>query len=773
MQRVGGGGSSAVAAATAWFEVDARAFDVLTDQLERQHKNWVEASAEVARIFHRISSGVTWEGAASRSAQEFKAEQQRMYADAERATSVARDSVDGFAEVLRSRQRLIDDALCDRERAARQVSQAKSEVASLESLESSSSVAMPDTQAARDQVLLAERAVLDCDERLLRAVSLLESDDAELAEHLKACVRILDDVAAQQRGSRWLGSMTTPAMAMTLGVAQFKMNASDAALWKYVMESGDRPLETEKVRELLGQVEDGRRLRFVGATPAVAEALSRDRYSADFLKRKWPERSIEAKFFGAIAPYGGFPAKPDEVAVYSGAVASSWAKLSAADRAYLIALYPGVIGTTRGIDPKANYAANRIAIAGAKHRSELMEKYLKSRNRAQAAPLDKRNFTIPNHVEFSKLGYYEDVLTYGWETIGDAEDFHRARRELYENMLNARFSENPQGGIRQFLYFNPDADGSATEVVGSLSEGTENVGIFVPGTGSDIMDFKEGRNIESAKGFLSPYDPQRNAVILELGFDAPDKIELLQPNAMMNHYSVAAAPAVLSTALTVRKAAPEARSTMAGHSYGGAVVGVADKVGLPVNRVVHISSAGSGKGVNSLDDLQKWDIQGNSRLDENGNWKVQRFSMTPMKDQIALSQGVSLGPVGHGADTDDLMPNVKVGNFKEEFPDQRLRGKPIDDPLSHLESDLDELRNEAIERVYNKVNPKYEHRDLHEIYKEIDELEKALARYKYKMPHVATHKPGTDSAERVGQLMFGEIDYDAVSCETAEEEAGP
>src|SRR5690606_30121898 len=89
-----------------------------------------------------------------------------------------------------------------------------------------------------------------------------------------------------------------------------------------------------------------------------------------------------------------------------------------------------------------------------------------------------------------------------------------------------------------------------------------------------------------------------------------------------------------------RAGADNARVTVAGHSYGGAVVGRAELSGLDADRVLHIESAGMGHDVHSGSDLPR------SQRD------VDRYSMTAPGDFIELTQGVQKGGIGHGADPD-------------------------------------------------------------------------------------------------------------------------
>jgi pimeloyl-ACP methyl ester carboxylesterase len=83
--------------------------------------------------------------------------------------------------------------------------------------------------------------------------------------------------------------------------------------------------------------------------------------------------------------------------------------------------------------------------------------------------------------------------------------------------------------------------------------------------------------------------------------------------------------------------------TYVGHSYGGSILGTAERFGLTADRVVYVEAAGAGVGVRNPSD---W---------HNRNPAVLRFAITAPGDPIGLVQGIPFG--SHGADPDE-MPGV-------------------------------------------------------------------------------------------------------------------
>src|SRR5690606_15905417 len=85
-----------------------------------------------------------------------------------------------------------------------------------------------------------------------------------------------------------------------------------------------------------------------------------------------------------------------------------------------------------------------------------------------------------------------------------------------------------------------------------------------------------------------------------------------------------------------RSGASDPDVTVAGHSYGGAVVGRSELAGLVADRVLHIESAGMGHDIDDPSDLPA------------SQRNVDRYSMTAPDDPISISQGTQLGDnVGH------------------------------------------------------------------------------------------------------------------------------
>jgi WXG100 family type VII secretion target len=197
-----------------------------------------------------------------------------------------------------------------------------------------------------------------------------------------------------------------------------------------------------------------------------------------------------------------------------------------------------------------------------------------------------------------------------------------ARVKQLQAMLTPIKDPGGSGNLvpRKFVAFSPEGNGRMIEMIGEIKPGIKGVGVVVPGTNTNLNG--SGSNhasaVELSKQSGSP-------VFLYLGGDFPQGLD----KAADPSYAASMAPKLVSFGHEIDRevgnGAPGTPVTYIGHSYGGAIVGTAEQMGLRADRVLHASSAGTG--------ILTGDYT-------NPNPNVQRYSMTAPGDPIGLVQSL-------------------------------------------------------------------------------------------------------------------------------------
>jgi Alpha/beta hydrolase len=340
--------------------------------------------------------------------------------------------------------------------------------------------------------------------------------------------------------------------------------------------------------------------------------------------------------------------------------------MSADQRQALIDAAPLQVGNTDGVPWDLRIAANRVNIANAiKEQQHLLDRPAEEKVRdALARGFDRR--LDPFSAERIWSAAQADprlstaaVAYHDWDA--------NRRITFYQGLLSG--TPDPTGRSsrsvdRQILAFDPKRY-SLIELTGDL-ETASSVGVMVPGMGTTILD--SGANTETARRFVAAGGGDV-AMITYLGgrFPTGGTVVTALAEAADPRYATDMAPRLVAFSEDVNRTVDATGRhipvTYIGHSYGGSILGTAERLGMTADRTVYVEAAGAGVGVHDESD---W---------HNRNPDVVRATMTAPADLISLVQGLPLGP--HGADPDELKGVVHLPTGL------RLDGTIMSGPSSH------------------------------------------------------------------------------------------
>ncbi|WP_233211205.1 alpha/beta hydrolase [Mycobacterium sp. shizuoka-1] len=373
-------------------------------------------------------------------------------------------------------------------------------------------------------------------------------------------------------------------------------------------------------------------------------------------------RAIDAAFGAVAEPVAVRPAAAaaDPVADWpdmsQDRIAGQIAAMTEAERQRLIDQRPHEVGNTDGVPWDMRMAANRINIASAildERRTLETPDEVKLRAAVDPTmnPADAERWWAALHVDpalrAAALAHYDRGA--------------HTRIAYYETLLAdvADPADHDRRVPRQIVGFDPARE-SLIEVSGDLGR-ARALGVLVPGLNTTFDGAAD--DIATARRFVAGSGGDV-AMITYLGGPFPTG-DLLTGvvDAADARYAVQMARRLVAFSEDVDRRAGEIPVTYLGHSYGGSIVGTAERFGLTADRVVYIEAAGSGVGVHDPSD---W---------HNRNPAVARYSMTAPGDLIELVQGIWFG--AHGADPDDMAGVSRLAAGR------RLNGLPMAGPSAH------------------------------------------------------------------------------------------
>ncbi len=295
-------------------------------------------------------------------------------------------------------------------------------------------------------------------------------------------------------------------------------------------------------------------------------------------------------------------------------------------------LWPGIVGPCPGAPVAARVQANRLlvraALIDARREDLRFERLLRNSLTAHPARLWSR-VRVWLRTAWSRRENLSSLWALPGQLPAIARDDLRTRIRVYESMLHQPGPAVPNhtGWPRQLLQFDPHGNGRAVELCGRLDEQTQRLVILVPGTGTTARGFHMPAGF--AADVVRAEPSGRTAAIAWMGADFPQGFANQSPLA---HYAgLAAAP--LCDFIDGLPLPAGCEVILVGHSYGGVIVGAADKRGVRADRIIHAASAGSGPGVARVEDYASHDHHGRPR-------QVRRYCLSVPGDYIAWAHTV-------------------------------------------------------------------------------------------------------------------------------------
>lgn len=308
-------------------------------------------------------------------------------------------------------------------------------------------------------------------------------------------------------------------------------------------------------------------------------------------------------------------------------------------------LWPEEIGNLDGAPPALRFEANRLRLRHALTASlDADRRHDEEETRRRAAPAGRfAGARTAFRGAWSSRDALASVWSPVWMTQWQARMDARVRVRLLESLLHQARDEGRGGparsdppaspgrppGRRQVLQFDLAGRGRLAELRGTLDARTEHLVVVVPGTGTALRGFH--MPVWFARDLVAADPSGRVAALAWMGCDLPRAFANESPLA---RFALVGAPR-LRDAVEALDPPPGADVTVIGHSYGGALVGAAERVGLRVDKVVHLASAGAGPGVAGVEDYPSVDPLGRPR-------RVRRWSLTAPGDPMVWARRADL-----------------------------------------------------------------------------------------------------------------------------------
>lgn len=324
----------------------------------------------------------------------------------------------------------------------------------------------------------------------------------------------------------------------------------------------------------------------------------------------------------------------------AGAVRAVWDQLTPAQRAALVRASPRTIGNLDGVPLKYRAQANRAHI-----RTEItsMRDQIAALDAEIAAGATSRS-TVLYELTERRAELAELMATY--ENYLDVPD----DRYVLDQERSRQVASQ-----REIVLFDPPAVATYHGVFddnGDIPAWMANVAVHVPGTTTNIHSFP-ATDQRAFDLYRRANEADRTAMIAWAGGELPQHVD-----AAWDGYTRDLAPKLRDFTAAIDTHSESSTLTVTGHSYGGAVVGMAEHQGLRADRILYVSSAGMGNDVDGLADYPH-------------TADVPHYALMARNDAIVgLVQGADTASLGHGAsplNTDGVV-RLETGWLDESDP---------------------------------------------------------------------------------------------------------
>jgi hypothetical protein len=254
-------------------------------------------------------------------------------------------------------------------------------------------------------------------------------------------------------------------------------------------------------------------------------------------------------------------------------------------------------------------------------------------------------------------------------------ELRRARAE-YHHFLNSTQTVLDRNGVATMVtgvpvvVFDPASAAIATyhgpfDACGDVPDWVANVAIHVPGTGTSLANFSDtdARGLDlyrRANALVEGQGAGPTAVFAWAGGRLPQDLQAVDAG-----FSRDLGARLRDFAAAVDTHPGRSTLTITGHSYGGAVVGMAEAAGLRADRVLYVSSAGLGNDNTEVADFPH-------------TADVPHYALMARDDLIVGHiQGADIGSWGHGASPlrDRDVVRLETGFLDDE---KRVPGRDIE-----------------------------------------------------------------------------------------------